>query len=239
MPAGESALVIELGNRIDPDINQRVYELASAIERASLPVVQEVVPTYRSLLVRYDPLRATYADMAKSVQDVARTGLTGRAPRDQQRQLYEIAVLYGGDEGPDLAAVAEHAGISEEEVVSVHTRPAYRVYMLGFAPGFPYLGGLDPRISCPRLKTPRTRVPAGSVGIAESQTGIDPLSTPGGWQIIGRTPVPLFDPRRDPPVTITPGSFLRFVRVSRREAEDISKRVGDGRYEIPVRRRGF
>lgn len=239
MPAGESALVIELGNRIDVDINQRVYELAAAIERASLPVVQEVVPTYRSLLVRYDPLRATYADMAKSVQDVVRTGLTGRAARDQQRQLFEIAVVYGGDEGPDLPAVAEHAGLSEAEVVSAHTRPAYRVYMLGFAPGFPYLGGLDPRIACPRLKTPRTRVPAGSVGIAENQTGIYPLATPGGWQIIGKTPVPLFDPAQDPPVTITPGSFLRFVQVNRREAEEITRRVADGRYEIPVRRRGF
>lgn len=239
LPAGESALVIELGNRIDADVNQRVYDLAAAIERAGLPVVQEVIPTYRSLLVRYDPLRASYSDMARSLEDLARANLSGKASREQQRQLYEIAVVYGGDDGPDLANVAAHAGLSEADVVSLHTRPAYRVYMLGFAPGFPYLGGLDPRIACPRLKTPRTRVPAGSVGIAENQTGIYPLATPGGWQIIGRTPVPLFDALRDPPAAIMPGSFLRFVQVNRREADEITKKLAEGRYEIPVRRRGF
>lgn len=239
LPAGESALVIELGDRIDPDINQRVYDLAATIERAALAVVQEVVPTYRSLLVRYDPLRANYADMAKSVEDLARATLTGKGSKEQQRQLYEVAVVYGGEDGPDLPAVASHVGLAEDEVVSLHTRPAYRVYMLGFAPGFPYLGGLDPRIACPRLKTPRTRVTAGSVGIAENQTGIYPLATPGGWQIIGRTPVRLFDARRDPPVAITPGSFLRFVKVSQKEAREIEQKVADGRYEIPIRRRGF
>jgi KipI family sensor histidine kinase inhibitor len=239
---GESAVVVELGNNIDPGVNQRVYEFAAAIERAGLQVVQEVVPTYRSLLVRYDPLRASFGDIIRSLEDLARAGTAGtggRGSRDQQRQLFEIPVAYGGDDGPDLATVAQHAGVTPGEVIAIHTRPTYRVYMLGFAPGFPYLGGLDPRIACPRLKTPRTRVPAGSVGIAENQTGVYPLATPGGWQIIGRTPAPLFNPSREPPVALMPGSFLRFVQVSSREAEDIARRVADGRYEIPTRRRGF
>ncbi|MBI4220720.1 MAG: 5-oxoprolinase subunit PxpB [Chloroflexi bacterium] len=238
VPVGEFALIIELGDRIELEINQKVYDLAAAVERAAVAGVQELVPTYRSLLIRYDPLRANFADLAQVLEDLARASPGGRSTRDQPRPtLYEIPVVYGGDEGPDLQTVAEHAGMSADAVISVHSGTTYRVYMLGFAPGFPYLGGLDPRIACPRLKTPRTKVPAGSVGIAENQTGVYPLSTPGGWQIIGRTPAPLFLPVREPPVAILPGSFVRFVRVSRGRAEDIAEDVAKGSYSLPTRRR--
>lgn len=239
LPAGESALVIELGDAIDPDLNQQVYDLAAAIERASVPGVQELIPTYRSLLVRFDPLRTGFADMARSLEPMASSASEARPHREDRRFVFEVPVAYGGADGPDLPEVARHAGLTEEEVIAHHTFPTYRVYMLGFAPGFPYLGGLDPRIACPRLKTPRTRVPAGSVGIAEQQTGIYPLATPGGWQIIGRTPAPLFRPDHEPPVAIMPGSFMRFVRVSAEESEAVRALVSEGQYEIPVRRRGF
>ncbi|MBI4305474.1 MAG: 5-oxoprolinase subunit PxpB [Chloroflexi bacterium] len=237
LPVGESALVIELADRIDLEVNQRIYDLAAAVEREGVPGVQELVPTYRSLLVRYDPLRAKFPDLARVLDELAQGAPSSRSAREQSRQTFEIPVVYGGEEGPDLATVAGHAGMTEDQVIAAHVGSIYRVYMLGFAPGFPYLGGLDPRIACPRLKTPRTRVPAGSVGIAENQTGVYPLSTPGGWQIIGRTPAPVFLPSREPPVAILPGSYVRFARISRGRALDIAEEVAQGSYSLPLRRR--
>jgi len=150
-------------------------------------------------------------------------------------RLGEIPTLYGGEYGPDIGAVAQHNGISEAEVISIHSGADYLVYMMGFLPGFPYLGGMSERIATPRLQTPRPSIPAGSVAIAERQTGIYPVESPGGWRIIGRTPVRLFDPGREPPVGIEPGDYLRFVPVDESGYADVQSRTRAGTY-TPVTR---
>ena len=216
VPAGDSAVLIEFGSGIDPEVNTRVYTLASQIDAAGNPAVTELVPTYRSLLVQYNPLVSDYGALL-SFLDAMASVVVDSSRSVAEPNIIELPVVYGGDDGPDLGAVAEHAGLSTQEVIDIHSGTGYRVYMIGFAPGFPYLGGLDERIACPRLKTPRVMVPAGSVGIAESQTGVYPNASPGGWQLIGRTAVKLFDPRvtatNASPSLITPGSEVRFVPV--------------------------
>ena len=212
LPVGDSALLIEYGSGIDPAVNTRVYSLIDRIEVAGKPAVTELVPTYRSLLVQYDPLVSGYGEMLSFMGDLV-SGTEDSQSSAAEPRIIELPVVYGGEDGPDLETVAEHAGLSTQEVIEIHSGTGYRVYMIGFAPGFPYLGGLDERIACPRLKTPRISVPAGSVGIAESQTGVYPNASPGGWQIIGRTAVRLFDPEKSSPSLITPGSEVRFVPV--------------------------
>jgi len=208
LPAGDAALVVELGDTIDPAINRRVHALAHTLAAMAVPGVIESVPAYRSLLVHYDPLVLSYAQAREAA--AAALGRCADLPPQEPRTV-EIPTAYGGEYGPDLAYVASYHGLSVEEVVRLHSGAIYTVYMLGFTPGFPYLGGLPPQLATPRLATPRTVVPAGSVGIAGPQTGIYPLSSPGGWQIIGRTPAVLFDPQRDPPALVQPGERVRFV----------------------------
>jgi KipI family sensor histidine kinase inhibitor len=216
LAVGDSALLIEFGSEIDPEVNSRVYALAGQIEASNNAAVIELVPTYRSLLVHYNPLVSDYREMSSFLDDAV-AGANELPASAARPNVIELPVVYGGEDGPDLETVAEHAGLSTQEVIEIHAGTDYRVYMLGFAPGFPYLGGLDSRIACPRLKTPRTKVPAGSIGIAESQTGVYPNASPGGWQLIGRTAVKLFDPgataANKSPSLITPGSEVRFVPV--------------------------
>ena len=232
---GEDAIVVEFGDDIDPAINDRVYALAAAVENADNASVVELVPTYRSLLVQYDAELSSVAEMTGFLKDLAAATGPGGESGGGPRSVYELPVSYGGEDGQDLEDVARHTGLTAEEVVAIHSGTDYRVYMLGFAPGFPYLGGMDERIATPRLATPRVRVPAGSVGIAESQTGIYPLASPGGWRLIGRTPVSLFDPNADPPVPFLPGSFIRFVPVSAEEAARVADEVAAGTYTVTRR----
>jgi KipI family sensor histidine kinase inhibitor len=220
VPVGDSALLIEFGSGIDPEVNTSVYALAAQIEAAGNPAVVELVPTYRSLLIQYDSLRSVYREMLDFLDGMV-SGVEDSPESATEPEIIELPVVYGGEDGPDLETVAEHAGLSTQEVIEIHSGTGYRVYMIGFAPGFPYLGGLDERIACPRLKTPRISVPAGSVGIAESQTGVYPNASPGGWQLIGRTAVKLFDPNVNAanasPSLITPGAEVRFVPVDAHE----------------------
>ncbi len=211
LDAGESCLVVELGDRIDLIVNRRVRALSVAVEQAGLVGIREAVPTFRSLAIYYDPLK------------IDRDALTGRigalldsAPEvgEQTSRIVEIPTTYGGEKGPDLAFVAQYTGLSEQEVVRLHTEPLYDVYMLGFTAGFAYLGGLPERLAVPRLPTPRLRVPAGSVGIGGTQTGIYPVESPGGWRIIGQTRLPLFDASCQPPASLLPGDKVRFVLVT-------------------------
>ena len=234
LTAGDSALVVEFGDAIDHAVNGRVYDLAAAVEAAGIHGVAELVPTYRSLLVGYDCLATTYDEARSALETLLAIHPEEPSGGDTSgATLFEIPVAYGGEDGPDLARVAEHAGLSEDDVVEIHSAAIYRVYMLGFLPGFPYLGGMDERIACPRLETPRLRVPAGSVGIAESQTGVYPVDSPGGWQLIGRTPAPLFDPASEPPAALAPGSFVRFVPTAPDEIGQIEASVAGGTYRLP------
>ena len=211
LPAGDAALTVELGNRIAVPLNRKVRALALAIEKAALPGVIEVVPTYRSLTIYYDPLSLSLADLRREVE-----GMLDRlediplpAPR-----FVTIPTVYGGEFGPDLPFVVSHCGLTEDQVIRLHTRPTYHVYMLGFTAGYAYLGGMPKPLTTPRLPSPRLRVPAGSVGIGGNQTGVYPVESPGGWRLIGRTPLTLFDPSWEVPVLIRPGDHVKLVRIT-------------------------
>ena len=222
LPANDSSILIEFGNSIDYSINAQVYALQTEIEHSNIvDAVIETIPSYRSLLVEYDVGVLNYADIRDQVSVlVERTAAMETTVSERAVEQHQIPVAYGGELGPDLETVAEYAKLDVDEVIAIHSGTNYRVFMLGFAPGFPYLGGMDERIACPRLSTPRTRVPAGSVGIAESQTGVYPNESPGGWQLIGRTPIALFDVDADPPAAILPGTQVNFVPISYQEYED-------------------
>lgn len=229
--AGDRALVVEFGNEIDAEVNRRVHVLGRSLMQ-EVPEVKEVVPTYRSLLVYFDPLVISRSRLSARIEELIGSGDGGAASAGAR--VVEIPVCYGGDFGPDIGFVAEHNGLSQEEVIAVHTSRPYLVYMLGFTPGFPYLGGMSERIATPRLKTPRTIIPAGSVGIAGSQTGFYPVASPGGWQLIGRTPIKGFDPQSATPFMIAAGDYLQFRSVSPTEYEAIAAMVAAGRYEPTI-----
>lgn len=229
-PAGDLALVVELGNAISPEINRKVRSLTDALEEGSIPGVFDFLPTYRSVLVYYDPLMVTSVEVRDSILQLLESAETADT---ETRHIVHIPTLYGGDMGPDIAFVAERNGIDEQEVVRIHSGADYLVYMMGFSPGFAYLGGLDERLATPRLQSPRTEIPAGAVGIAETQTGVYPMASPGGWQLIGRTPLKLFDPGRERPVLLSAGDYVRFVPMdSRQEYDDVLFQVESGEYQV-------
>ncbi|HEV8663507.1 MAG TPA: 5-oxoprolinase subunit PxpB [Candidatus Methylomirabilis sp.] len=225
LPAGDAALTVEFGNRIALPLNRKVRALALAMEKAALPGVIEVVPTYRSLTIYYDPLSFSLTDLRLKVEDLLER--LEEIPLPASR-LVTIPTVYGGEYGPDLAFVAQHCGLTEEAVIRLHTRPTYHVYMLGFTAGYAYLGGMPKRLTTPRLPSPRLRVPAGSVGIGGNQTGVYPVESPGGWRLIGRTPLTLFDPSWEVPVLIQPGDQVKFVRIAPDEFEARRERARRG-----------
>lgn len=224
---GDSSLSVEFGNVISEEINRQVRAFALALERENIPGIVETVPTYRSLAVHYDPMVLSCGELKARLSALLETEKELCVP---PAEVLVIPVLYGGEEGPDLPFVAKYTGLSAEEVVKIHSSADYLIYMLGFTPGFTYLGGLDPVLETPRLATPRVRIPAGSVGIAGKQTGIYPIDSPGGWQLIGRTPVKLYDPARTVQVLPKAGQYIRFMAVDRTEYERIAAEVSAGTY---------
>lgn len=218
LPFGDTALVVEFGNTISLEVNARVIALGEAIQKAKIEGVEELVPTYRSLLVRYNPLKISYEQLVFRIKDIEKTREI--ATKVESRRII-IPVTYGGIYGPDLAYVAQFHGLSEKQVVKLHSEREYKVYMIGFVAGFPYLGEVPDEIATPRLETPRLKVPAGSVGIAEKQTGVYPCEAPGGWQIIGRTPIKLFDPWQQPPALLKSGDTVKFKPISEKEFKTI------------------
>ncbi len=220
-PLGDSALVIQLGEQISPEVHQRVQAAVHWLEQQTEAWLIEWVPAFTTLTLYYDPWLASnegrllpYERVVQFVQAM----LPHLAYSDiQDKRLIEVPVCYGGALGPDLAEVAQHTKLSEKEVIQLHSQPDYLVYMIGFAPGFPYLGGMNKALTAPRKQSPRARVPAGSVGIAGEQTGIYSIETPGGWQLIGRTPLSLFDVQRDSPSLLKAGDRFRFVPVTEAE----------------------
>jgi inhibitor of KinA len=230
--AGDRALVVDLGDTIDPETNDRVRSLMLAVEGMDVPGISDLVPSYRSLLIAYDP---TLTDHDKLVDIVTLADANLDAAQIDSPRVVTLPTLYGGERGPDLDYVAERAGISVAEVIDLHSCVDYRVYMIGFAPGFPYLGGLSEKLATPRLSTPRIRIPAGSVGIAEAQTGVYPSASPGGWQLIGRTPVPLFEPDRQPPSLVVAGDYIKFSAIGTEvEYKAIQAAVATGEYQLEV-----
>lgn len=228
LPAGDCALTVEFGREISDKLNDQVRAMSDALKCANIPGVMEWVPTFRSLTIYYDPSRLSYGRLKRKVLGLARS-LT--SVENQMRRVIEIPVCYGGAYGEDLPDVAACTGLSVDEVVSRHCAGKYRIYMLGFLPGFAYMGGLDPALHTPRLKTPRTKIPAGSVGIGGEQTGIYPMASPGGWRLIGMTPIKPYDPARQTPILFMPGDFVRFVTVGEEEFRSIRVQAEAGEYQ--------
>ncbi len=217
--AGDRGLLVEYGDVIDPAVNSKVRSMAIAIEDNPLIGVSEVIPTYRSLLMIYDPAMTAPAELQKTLESLeARLGDIKIPPP----RTVEISVCYGGEFGPDIDTVADTNRLTVSDVIELHCKPEYLIYMVGFTPGFPFLGGLSEKLHTPRLETPRTLVPEGSVGIANNQTGIYPIASPGGWQLIGRTPVKLFAPRRKHPFLYQAGDRIKFKPIS---TEEYTRRV--------------
>jgi KipI family sensor histidine kinase inhibitor len=212
---GDRSLLVELGDEISPAINQSVQELFAGLDLNPTKGILDLVPSYRSLLVIYDPLCISLDEIKAGIIDIWKNADQCRLPPSQ---TVKIPVVYGGERGPDLQQVAQYHHLPPQEVIGLHTRPTYRVYMIGFTPGYPYLGEVLDAIATPRRETPRTLVPKGSVGIAQKQTGIYSVDSPGGWQIIGWTPVKLFDPHGQPPSHLVMGDRVQFFAISEQEA---------------------
>lgn len=222
LPCGDQAVTVEWGSTIDEHINRQVHAFARKVEALSHPAITEVVPTYRSATVHYRPEVFSYEELNQLLAPLAQ----GSAEEAEELPVVEIPVCYGGEYGPDLEEVAQHCSLTPEEVIARHTAPTYRIYMLGFTPGFPYLGGMDPSIAAPRRKEPRIHIPAGSVGIAGEQTGVYPIVSPGGWQLIGRTPLRLFDPQREQPILLSAGAGIRFVPIDEETFRKMEEKEG-------------
>lgn len=221
---GDRAIAVEFGQAIELDINQRVMALRDKIQQAvqqgKLSGIVEMVPTYCSLLVEYNPLLISYDELAQTLQQMAEHI---EVLETASKEVVEIPVVYGGEYGPDLAEVAEYHQLSPQQVIDMHAEPEYPVYMLGFVAGFPYLGGMNPQLATPRKASPRLKIEAGSVGIAGGQTGIYSVESPGGWQIIGRTPLKLYDANRPKSVLLSAGQYVKFKPISQAEYKAMIK----------------
>jgi len=231
---GEAGVVVELGDAIGDAVNARVHALARLVRERLAGDVDEVVPSYCSLLVVHDPVRVGRAGLVRRLRALA-SRVPVRAPGAPPR-VVRIPVRYGGPGGPDLEEAARLCGLAPDELVRIHAAPVYRVHLLGFTPGFPYLGGLDPRLAVPRLAVPRTRVPAGSVAIGGGQTGIYPVESPGGWRVVGRTPLRLFDPAPGAarPFLLDPGDGVRFLPVGDAAFAAVAAALEAGRWAPEV-----
>jgi len=226
MPLGDHAIMVKLGERPE-EAFPSIVTLLAYLDDHPLPGQVEIVPGYTTVVIYYDPAEieallhspgsyhtksiCPYDYVSEQLHNLIQTLDARDAPPARE---VEIPVCYGGEYGPDLDDVARRNGLKSEEVIAIHCSAAYVVHMIGFAPGFPYLGGMDPRIATPRKAVPRTSVAAGSVGIAGEQTGVYPIETPGGWNVIGRTPLKLFRPERDPPSLLRPGDIVRFKPIT-------------------------
>jgi KipI family sensor histidine kinase inhibitor len=215
---GDRGFLLEFGDEISREINEKVRRMAMAVQAEAMEGIIETVPTYRSLLVIYNPVILSVEDLKKRLNRIEE-GL--RETALPEPKLTHIPVVYGGMYGPDLEGVATYHQVSPEEVIQLHCSKPYLIFMIGFMPGFPYMGELPRALSTPRLRTPRLSVPKGSVAIAQRQTGIYSMESPGGWQILGRTPVELFDPEQDFPALLRMGDFVQFYPIDEKEFEEI------------------
>jgi len=229
LPSGDTALVVEFGDRMDRHLSALVLNLRRRVEEAGIAGVSEAVPTFRSLMVHYDPLVVRARELEARLMPLI-DGLEAEA-LISQRWLFPTC-YEGEDYAPDLEDVASAAGMSTADVVAMHTSVEHLVYVIGFLPGLPYMGDLPAPLALPRRTSPRIKVPAGSVAIAISQTCIYPLESPGGWHIIGRTAVPLFDARREPAALLSPGDSVRFVAVGRETYDDMQAARAEGVFDI-------
>ena len=232
---GDSALNMEFGNEISEEINKKIRAVTTLIEAEKISGINEVVPTYRSLMIHYNPLIIQYEELINTLKGMEDNINNIELPSPE---IIEVPVLYGARYGLDIENVAKHNNLTVEDVIKIHTSGEYLIYMLGFTPGFPYLGGMDKRIATPRLQSPRTKIPAGSVGIAGEQTGIYPVQSPGGWQLIGSTPIDIFNPGRENPILLKSGNYIVFKSIDEEEYIKIKEEVKNNTYKYKLSRKG-
>ena len=216
---GDCGLLVEYGEAIDPAVNQKVRSMAIAMQNDMPDGVTEIIPTYRSILIYYDPSITNPSNLEKTLTALESNLSAIEIPPPK---VVEIPVCYGDEFGPDIEHVAQSHNLTPPEVIDLHSEPEYLIYMVGFTPGFPFLGGLPEVLHTPRLETPRTLVPEGSVGIAKNQTGVYPIASPGGWQLIGRTPLKLFLPEQENPILYQAGDRIRFKPISTNEYQELA-----------------
>jgi len=231
LTAGDSALLIEFGKEINPETNRKITAIVQLMREQHIEGIVDVIPAFCSLLINYDPRVLSYEELKERMENLLKIETKTETTR---KRIFEIPVCYGGEYGPDIDNIAEHAGLSVNEVIKIHSSKDYLIYMLGFLPGFTYLGGLDERIHTPRLASPRLTIRAGSVGIGGSQTGIYPLDSPGGWQLMGLTPVRTYDPERQTPILVEAGDYIRFIPIDEEEFLCIQKLVNKGEYQCVI-----
>jgi KipI family sensor histidine kinase inhibitor len=228
LSCGDTALAVELGDRVDRRVSRLVLALAARVKAAAVAGVVEVVPTFRSLMIHYDPLTVPQSDLKRRLAPL----LSGLDAAQIAGRRWHLPTGYHDSLAPDLAEVAARTGLSPEQVVGRHSGVTYHVYMVGFLPGYPYLGDLPPELELPRRDTPRTAVPAGSVAVATTLTAVYALESPGGWHLIGRTPAPLWDPQRDPPAILAAGDQVRFIPISLGDYEALARRSASGELRL-------
>ena len=229
LPCGDTAVTVEFGDRIDRVVSAAVLRLNAFVRAASLPGVVETVPTFRSLTVHYDPLATDAASLIPAIEEL----VDGGRSETNSSKLWRVPACYAASHATDLTDVAHRTGLSADEIVRLHSGTRFHIYMLGFAPGYPYMGDLPEALVLPRRTDPRTRVPAGSIAIAAGMTAIYPVESPGGWHLIGATPIRLFDPRRPRPALFNAGDTVRFEPISTREFDAIRAAVAADAYEVP------
>jgi len=227
--AGDQSILIEIGEKIDKKVNDFIRGLADVIERDNCEGIGEVILGYNTLLVHYNPLVLSYKQLEKTIDEYA---MKVNLKNNSNDRIVEIPVLYGEQWGPDIGNVAKTNNVTEDEVIEIHTSATYLVYFLGFSPGFPFLSGMPKEIATPRLSNPRIKVAAGSVGIANNQTGIYPIESPGGWQLIGHTPVLLYDPKKEWPFLLKAGDTVKFKSVSKEEYYKIKSQIDNNTYDL-------
>ena len=218
LTCGDCAVTVAFAQEIREDTNRKIRYLAKKLQNAGIHGLQETVPTYCSLTVYYEPLVLSRRKLEHQILHFLAAYQPDTA---EKKRIFQIPVCYEGEFAPDMEDVCRLTGLSREQVIALHSSVDYLIYMLGFLPGFPYLGGMDPRLEVPRLDSPRTRIPAGAVGIGGKQTGVYPLASPGGWRLIGRTPAVIYDPNREKPIVYEAGDYIRFCPISTEEYYDL------------------
>jgi len=226
--SGDNALIIELDDVISAKINYQIKQIKQKLLKLDLDFINEILPTYRSLMIYYDCFKISFEELKKLIKKECKFNFDAKTKI--LKEFIEIPLCYGGEFGEDLEFIAKHNNLSIQEVINIHSKNEYLIYMLGFTPGFPYLGGMDKSIATPRLKNPRLKIPAGSVGIAGEQTGVYPIESPGGWQLLGRTPLKLFDLNQENPFLLGAGKYIKFKAIEKNEYQALEKQVKENTF---------